>query len=61
MHTRFQIQIMIPFELQKSVNQFRIDPYLPEHKLAIEIDEFNHKDRHAHDEKERERIIIECF
>ena len=52
---------MIPFELQKAVNNFRIDLYLPDQRLAIEIDEFNHKDRDDHYEKERERIIIECL
>ena len=54
---------MIPFRIskKKALNNFRIDLYLPDQKLAIEIDEFNHKDRDAHYEKERKRIIIECL
>ena len=50
-------QMMVPFELQKSVNNFRIDLYLPDQKLAIEIDEHNHADRDPSYEKEREMYI----
>ncbi|MFM7977762.1 MAG: hypothetical protein ACKPKO_00460, partial [Candidatus Fonsibacter sp.] len=39
------VQMMIPFEFQKNVNNFRIDLYLPDQKIAIEIDENNHADR----------------
>ena len=38
-------QVMIPFEFQKTVANYRIDLYLPTLKLAIEIDENNHADR----------------
>ena len=48
---------MVPFEFQKNVNNFRIDLYLPDQKLAIEIDEHNHADRDPSYEKEREMYI----
>ena len=50
-------QMMVPFEFQKNVNNFRIDLYLPEQKLAIEIDEHNHADRDPSYEREREIYI----
>ena len=33
----FLTQIMIPFELQKCLNTCRIDLYLPDQRLALEI------------------------
>lgn len=51
-------QSMIPFEFQKTVHKYRIDLYLPDQKLAIEIDEHNHKDRDAQYEHEREHFIM---
>ena len=36
---------------------YMIDLYLPEHKLAIEFDEFNHRDRNQVDEQKREEFI----
>ena len=50
-------QMMVPFEFQKNVNNFRIDLYLPDQKLAIEIDEHSHADRDPSYEKEREMYI----
>ena len=50
-------QMMVPFEFQKNVNNFRIDLYLPDQKLAIEIDEHNHADRDPSYEEEREAYI----
>jgi very-short-patch-repair endonuclease len=50
-------QMMVPFEFQKNVNNFRIDLYLPDQKLAIEVDEHNHADRDPSYEKEREMYI----
>ena len=50
-------QSLIPFEFQKRVANFRIDLYLPNQKLAIEIDENNHADRDAHYEETREQRI----
>ena len=49
--------MMIPFEFQNNVNNFRIDLYLPDQKLAIEIDEHNHADRDLSYEEEREAYI----
>jgi very-short-patch-repair endonuclease len=50
-------QSLIPFEFQKRVANYRIDLYLPNQKLAIEIDENNHADRDARYEETRERRI----
>jgi very-short-patch-repair endonuclease len=47
----------IKFEFQKNINNYRIDLYLPEYKLAIEIDEFNHNDRNIENELIRENYI----
>ncbi|MFM7989330.1 MAG: hypothetical protein ACKPKO_59450, partial [Candidatus Fonsibacter sp.] len=51
------LEMMIPFEFQKNVNNFRIDLYLPDQKIAIEIDENNHADRDPLYEIEREEYI----
>ncbi|MFM7983959.1 MAG: hypothetical protein ACKPKO_32005, partial [Candidatus Fonsibacter sp.] len=53
--------MMVPFEFQKDVNNFRIDLYLPDQKLAIEIDEHNHADRDLSYEEEREMYIKTQF
>ena len=37
--------------------EYRLDYYLPEYKLAIEIDEKGHKDRNPIHEKTREKIL----
>ena len=50
-------QMIVPFEFQSNVNNFLIDLYLPDQKLAIEIDEHNHADRDPSYEKEREMYI----
>ena len=52
-------QMMIPFEFQKRVANYRIDLYLPSQKLAIEIDENNHADRDPSYEQEREECVQE--
>ena len=41
--------------LQHSVLGYRIDLYLPRHKLAIEIDEKGLKDKDEHEEIERQK------
>ncbi|MFM7985831.1 MAG: hypothetical protein ACKPKO_41605, partial [Candidatus Fonsibacter sp.] len=51
------VQMMIPFEFQKNVNDFRIDLYLPDQNIAIEIDENNHAERDPLYEVEREAYI----
>lgn len=43
--------------LQHRVGDYRIDLYLPEYNLAIECDEFGHKDRDENYEIEREEYI----
>ena len=50
-------EMMIPFAFQKSVANYRIDLYLPNQKLAIEIDENNHTDRDPVYEQVREERI----
>ena len=40
--------------LQRSVLSYEIDIYLPEHKLAIEIDELGHADRDTNKEIARQ-------
>lgn len=52
-------QVMIPFEFQKHVANYRVDLYLPKQKLAIEIDENNHADRDPYYERAREERIQE--
>ena len=53
----------IPFCFQYSVSQYKIDLYLPNHKLAIEIDENNHAERNPDAEKKRQddiTCILKC-
>lgn len=48
--------------LQYSVGRYRIDLYFPEHKIAVECDEFDHKDRT--NEVERQQFIeneLKCY
>ena len=52
-------QAMIPFEFQKRVFSYKIDLFLPSHKLAIEIDEQAHAGRDAAYEGVREQRIRE--
>ena len=42
---------------QHTVGRYRIDLYLPDYKIAIEIDEHGHRDRDPHDERCREEFI----
>ena len=42
---------------QFSVGKYRIGLYFPEHKLAIECDEFDHRDRDIGYEEERQKHI----
>jgi len=44
-------------ETQFTVGKYRIDLYLPKYKIAIECDEYGHKDRDPEYEKEREEYI----
>jgi len=42
---------------QHQIGQYRIDLYFPEYKLAIEVDEFGHKDRCHIYEQERQKYL----
>ena len=52
-------QMMIPFEFQKRVANYRVDLYLPNQNLAIEIDENNRADRDPSYEQAREECVRE--
>ena len=54
---QFLTSLQIPFEFQKTVGPYRVDVYLPQQKIAVEIDEFGHKDRDTSYEKAREVFI----
>ena len=53
--------LKIPFEFQKRVKSYRIDLYLPDHKLALEIDEHGHADRDIEYETKREKVISKAL
>ena len=44
---------------QFSIGSYRIDFYFPEHKIAIECDEHDHKDRDINYETKRHKFIEE--
>lgn len=50
-------ELNIKYVHQYLVDKYKIDIYLPHHKLAIEIDEHDHMDRNKTTEKEREVYI----
>ena len=43
--------------LQNSVLNYRIDLYIPEHRLAVEIDENVHKDKNEYKELKKKNAI----
>jgi very-short-patch-repair endonuclease len=43
---------------QYQISNYRIDLYFPDHKIAVECDEYNHNDRDQEYETNREREII---
>ena len=45
-YTIQQVFEEISMKRRFSIGSYRTDLYFPEHKLAIECDEHNHKDRH---------------
>ena len=55
----FLTTLNIPFEFQKSVLSYRVDLYLPQQKIAVEIDELGHAGRDPDYEAEREKRITE--
>ncbi len=44
-------------EQQKRVGRYRIDLYLPDYKIAIEVDEYGHRDRDPKYEEYRESFL----
>lgn len=51
------------FKTQFSIDNYRIDLYFIDQKIAVECDEFNHKDRNIEYEIERQKFIekqLEC-
>ena len=51
------IKYITQYFVKENESLFRIDCYLPDFKIAIEIDENGHKDRNPEYEKNREEII----
>ena len=48
---------------QFSAGKYRIDLYFPKYKLAIECDEFDHRDRDIEYEAERQKnieMLLDC-
>jgi very-short-patch-repair endonuclease len=50
-------QIDVKYELQYRVGKYYIDMYLPQRKIAIEVDEIGHRNRSAKAEIKRENYI----
>lgn len=48
---------LVDYKTQYSVGRYRIDLYIPEFKIAVECDEYNHKDRNRKKEIKREDFI----
>ncbi len=44
-------------ELQKTCGNYRIDLYFPDYKLALEVDEMNHRERDQFEEEQRQKYI----
>ena len=53
--------LRIPFQFQKRVHSYRVDLYLPEQAIAIEIDENGHSDRNIEYEAKREKCICKAL
>ena len=53
----FLSELCVVTEYQKVVGHYRIDLYLPDYRLAFEVDENGHKDRDAQYERCREEFI----
>ena len=45
------------YKTQKPIGKYKIDLYFPDYKLAIECDEYNHKNRDKNYEKKRQEYI----
>ena len=55
LQTTFEEEIIIT---QYWIENKRIDAYFSKYKLAIEVDEYNHKDRDSNYEKNRQSMIV---
>ena len=53
----FLDELKVAVELQKCVGQYRVDAYLPDYKLALEIDENNLSNRDPLYERNREEFV----
>jgi len=53
--------LCIPFQFQKRVYSYRVDLYLPDQAIAIEIDENGHSDRNVEYETKREKCICKAL
>ena len=58
---QFLTSLHIPFEFQKAVGSYKIDLYLPDQRLAVEIDEFGHIRRCPIYEQQREQYITKAL
>lgn len=55
------IKLMHQKTFHNKKQKYLVDYYLPDHKIAIEIDEYNHKDRDPKYEKNREKYLAETM
>ena len=53
----FLEELRVASEYQKTVGRYRVDLYLPDHRMALEIDEFGHRHRDQAYEQCREDYI----
>lgn len=51
------INFIYPYSVKNKTSKYIIDYYLPDYKIAIEIDEFDHSDRDPKYEKKRENFL----
>ena len=57
-HVRdFLDELRVATEFQKTVGRYRIDLYLPDYKLALEVDEHGHRNRDPLEERCREEFL----
>jgi hypothetical protein len=51
------INFVHPYSVKNKKSRYAIDCYLPDYKIAIEIDEFDHSNRDPKYEKQREKFL----
>ena len=54
MHNKFEVETIIT---QCSIKNKRPDAYMPEYKIGIEIDEYNHEYRNVNYEESSTKVI----